>query len=100
MSAEYTLMGRRKAESRGGSSAAHALAIAAVEAAVADDFLLREIEARTEELLESRQRIERAKRELANARFAVIQGAWADGTLVGKPDLGVAVAALLAGAVA
>ncbi len=96
MSAEYTLMGRRKAASRGGSSAAHALAIAAVEAAVADDFLLREIEARTEQLLESRQKIERAKRALADARAALVQGAWTDGTLADKVDLAEAVSGLLA----
>lgn len=96
MSAEYTLMGRRKAASQGGSSAAHALAIAAVEAAVADDFLLREVEARTEQLLESRQKIERAKRALADARAALVQGAWNDGTLTDKVNLADAVSGLLA----
>lgn len=98
MSAEYTLMAGRKAASRGGRSAVYAVVIAAVEAAVADDFLMREVEARTEELLESRQRIERAKRALADARAALVQGAWSDGTLTDKEDLADAVRGLLIGA--
>jgi multidrug resistance efflux pump len=96
MSAEYTLMTRQGAATGKGSSAAYAAANAAVEAARAEDFLLREVEARTEQLLVSRQRIERAKRALADARAALIQGAWTDGTLADKADLADAVSGLLA----
>jgi hypothetical protein len=96
MSAEYTLMRRQGAATGKGSSAAYAAASATMEAARADDFLLREMEARTEQLLESRQRIERAKRALADARAALIQGAWTDGTLADQVDLAGAVRGLLA----
>jgi hypothetical protein len=97
MSREYTVTSRQR-EAAEAACASYVAAHEAVAKARAGDFLLREIEARTTELLESRQRIERAKRELANARAAVIQGAWTNGMLAGKLDLGAAVAALLAGA--
>lgn len=67
-----------------------------MEVARAEDFLLREIEARTEQLLESRQKIERAKRALADARAALVQGAWNDGTLTDEVNLADAVSGLLA----
>jgi hypothetical protein len=97
MSREYTVTMRQR-EAAEAASASYAAANEAVAKARAGDFLLREIGARTAELLESRQKIERAKRELANARAAVIQGAWTDGTLAGKLDLGAAVSAFMAGA--
>lgn len=95
MSAEYTLMHRQGAATRSGNSAAYTVASAAVETAWAEDFLLREVAARTEQLLESRQKIERAKRALADARAALIQGAWTDGTLADAHPLSVEVARLL-----
>jgi hypothetical protein len=101
--AEMTQAGRNESALVGTSpathsSAAHIAAIATVEAAIADDFLLREVKARTGELLESRQKIERAKRALADARAALIQGAWTDGTLADEADLAEAVSGLLASA--
>lgn len=98
MSAEYTLMNRQGAATGKGSRAAYAAASGTVEAARAEDFLLREVEARTEQLLESRQRIERAKRALADARAALIQAAWTDGTLADKVNLADAVRGLVASA--
>lgn len=98
--AEMTQAGRNESalvgtSSATHSSAAHIAATATVEAAIADDFLLRELEARTEELLQSRQRIERAKRALADARAALIQGAWTDGALAAAHPLSVEVARIL-----
>lgn len=97
MSAEYAVMHQRKATARSRAEAAHAAASAAVEAALAEDFLLRETGARVEQLLESRQRIERAQRALADARAALIQAAWTDGTLADEANLADAVSCLLAG---
>jgi hypothetical protein len=98
MSAEYALMHQRKATAWCRAEAAHTAASAAVETARAEDSLLREVEAQIEELLESRQRIERAKRALEDARAGLIQAAWTDGTLVDKANLADAVRGLLAGA--
>lgn len=86
----------RQREDAEAAFASYAVARAAVETAHNEDFALRQIEARTAELLESRQRIERAKRALADARAALIQGAWTDGTLTDKVDLAEAVNGLLA----
>jgi multidrug resistance efflux pump len=97
MSREYAITMRHR-EAAEAASALCAIARAEVDKAHADDFLLREIEARTAELLESRQTIERAKRALADARAALIQGAWTDGTLSEKANLAEAVCGLLAGA--
>lgn len=94
MSREYTLMMQQRGAAEA-VAAGYTLARVALDKALSDDLILREIGAGPAELLESRLSIERAKRALSVARSAVLQAAWADGTLSRAEHLGEAVQALL-----
>ena len=98
MSAEFSIMHQRNASADSRGRAAYNVAFNAVAGAQASDCALREVQAPDTVLLESRQRLERAKLVLAGTRAGLIQAAWGDGQLANEVNLAEAVSAVLVAA--